>query len=208
MLGVGWEFRLALVTRVDALEVLTGLVVRIPIGVFLPIVRSSWTIVTALMTAAVTGPRLLRIGRNQTVTDVTVSPDALPDLLVYEILSTAAARACESDPLLRVVVAGDDGGHLLIPLNDRFPLLAIGLFLGLGAPQGISGAFLASRVLAAGTFVASAKRCIAPVALSVDTHAGRLLDTEHVSLGRVPLARLDLQSKPRTQLLGALLVNL
>ena len=63
-------------------------------------------------------------------------------------------------------------------------------------------------MLAAGTLGRRAESRVAPVALAVDAHADRLLDAQHVALGGVPLARLDLQAVAGAQLLRTLLVHL
>lgn len=140
---------------------------------------------------------------------VAVSPNSHGMFLVNQILSTGPARALQNNRRgRREVVARDDRGHLLVLPRQRFSPLAVHRSLVVISLGRVARAFLAPGVLAVGAIVARTEGGVAPVALPVNAHANRFLDTQNVALGGMPLARLDLQTEPRTELLRALLVYL
>ena len=124
---------------------------------------------------------------------VAVPPDAHAVFLVYEVLPARLAGALEDDGRREfVIVARDNRGVFLVLLRQGLPLLPIGLLLGLVPLGRVPGALLTANVLATGTLGRGAESRVAPMTFAVDTHADRLLDTQNVAVGRVPLARLDL----------------
>jgi hypothetical protein len=136
-----------------------------------------------------------RLGAREQALALTARPaNALPGLPVVQILTTRLGRPLEDHLLWSRVPVGDDWGRLGSLLEDGSPLLAAFLSLGLGALRRDTGALLAARVLAARAFAAQAKRGVAKMALPVHTHSDGLLYAESMALGRVPLARLQLEA--------------
>lgn len=123
------------------------------------------------MSAVVASPSLLRVRGNQAAAHMTMPSDPHARLaLEHQVLSARLAGSLQDD-LLRVVVAGDDGGVLFVPPDNGFPSRPVGVPLGIGALDGIPGAVLAPLVLAAGALVAGAEGGMAPVTFPVDSHA-------------------------------------
>lgn len=147
----------------------------------------------------------LSVRGEELLTLATVSADSLPGLPVDEVLATALGWPLENVLLLAKVPVGDDGGILGAVLEDGGPLLAAFLPLGFGSLGGDAGALLAARVLALGALLAEAERGAANVALAVDAHLDRLLDTQDVAPSLVPLAGLQLDSIELAKLLCPLI---
>ena len=133
---------------------------------------------------------------------------SLTGLLVDQILTARLARPREGDLLVRQVPVGDDGGVLGALLLHGGPLLAALGPLGLGALGRAALAFLAAVVLAVGALLGEPEVVAAFVALAVNPHPDGLLDAQRMALGRMPLARRDLDAKPLAELLGPLLEDL
>jgi len=144
-------------------------------------------------------------GREEFLALATIPPNPLARLLMHQVLTSLLARAGQDHLLLREVPVRDDGLVLGALLEQGGPLPAALLPLGLGALGRAALALLAARVLAARALLGEAEGVAALVALAVDAHADRLLDAQGVALGRVPLARLDLQAVALAELLGPLL---
>jgi hypothetical protein len=134
----------------------------------------------------------------------TVTPDSLAGLPVDEVLASRPRRLLEDDLLVGNIPVRYNGWVLGTLLEDSSPLLPALLPLGLGALWGHTRALLAARVLAAGALLAGAEGGVANMALAVHTHLDRLLDTQDVSLGRVPFAGLELYAIELTKFLCAL----
>ena len=134
----------------------------------------------------------------------------LARLLVNQILTSGLGGTSENEILLALlgVPVGDDGGVLGTLLDDLSALLPALLPFGLGLLGRRARALLAPRVLALGALLGSSERGVALVALAVDAHLDGLLNTESMTLSRVPLAGLQLQTIELTELLGTLLIHL
>ncbi len=116
----------------------------------------------------------------------------LPGLPVDEILASGLGRP-RQDNLLRGRVPVGNDGRLLGPfLDDGRPLYTARLLLGLGALRGETRALLAARMLALRALLSKAERGAAEMAFAVHAHSNRLLHTQGIALGRMPLARLEL----------------
>lgn len=137
-----------------------------------------------------------------------VPADSLPGLPVDEVLAAALGGSFENVLLVAEVPVGDDGRVLGAVLEDGGPLLAALLPLGFGSLGGDAGALLAARVLALGALLSEAERGAADVALAVDAHLDRLLDTEDVALGLVPVIGLQLDAIELAKLLRPLIKDL
>lgn len=134
----------------------------------------------------------------------------LARLFVNQILSSSLGGTSEDEVLLGLlgVPVGNDGGVLGTLLDYLGALLPALLPLGLCLLGRNARALLAPRMLALGALLGSSERGVALVALAVDTHLDGLLNTEGMALGRVPLARLELQSIELTELFSTLLKQL
>lgn len=137
-----------------------------------------------------------------------VSADPLPGLPVDEVLAAALGRSLENVLLVAEIPVGDDGRVLGAVLEDGGALLAALLPLGFGSLGGDAGALLAARVLALGALLSEAERGAANVALAVHAHLDRLLDTEDVALGLVPVIGLQLDAIELAKLLRPLIKDL
>ena len=127
---------------------------------------------------------------------------------MHQILPALPARTSQDDLLARQVPVGNDGRVLGALLVHGGPLLAALELLGLGALGRLALALLAARVLAAGALLDQAEVVAALVALAVDAHADGLLHAERMALGRMPLARRDVDAEPLAELFGPLLIDL
>lgn len=154
--------------------------------------------------------RACLVSRSEEVLAAAAGPaHTLARLLVNQILSSGLGGTSENEVLLALrVPVGDNGGVLGTFLDDLSALLPALLPLGLGLLGGNTRALLASRMLALGALLGSSERGVALVAFAVDTHLDGLFNTESMALGRVPLARLQLQAIELTELLGTFLKQL
>lgn len=128
--------------------------------------------------------------------------------LVNQVLPASFTRTRERNLLFRVVVAGDDGGVLFLRADNGLSSFAIGSLFSLVAFGRVTSATLASGMLAVGALFAGTEGCLAFVALAMYAHADGLFDPQYVALGRLPLTRLDFQSKFGAERPGSLLVDL
>lgn len=139
-------------------------------------------VITAFVTTAVAGSGCLRTDSDEVLAEVAVTAYTHPRWSVYQISSALLALLCEDDfSGWRVIVAGNYWRHFLVLLDQNFPPCPGCLLLSLGLLWWVASAFLAANVLALSTFVTGAEGCAALVALAVDSHARRLVDTEYVS---------------------------
>lgn len=159
------------------------------------------------MSAVVTSLWLLAMRTDERIAHVALSPDPLPDLLVHQVLTTRPAGASQFE-LFRVVVAWDYRHHLLMLPCEFVSPPTVGISLRLVSLDGIAGALLAPLMLTGRTLVVFAEVGIALVACSVNAHAHRFLHPKNIAFRRMEFAGLDLQAKPRTQIPGALFVDL
>lgn len=106
--------------------------------------------------------------------------DTLSGLPMDEILATCLGGLLQDDLLVGSIPVGNNRRVLGTLLEDGSSLLPALLSLGLGALRGHTRALLAARMLAAGAFLAGAKRGAADVALAMDSHLDRLFYTQNV----------------------------
>jgi hypothetical protein len=182
---------------------------RVSVGVLFPLGRVTRTIGAANVAARLA---LLVAAVEQSVADVAGTADALPRLLVDEILGRTLGVARQGRQLLRARVRIRDNvavarARAAVLLEAGLDVLAGGSTLGLGAARRAADALGAARVLALGALAVLAKGGVADVAGAADAHADRLLDTEHVALGRLPLAEVELEAEALAELAGALRVD-
>lgn len=161
------------------------------------------------MSALVAG---LVTGNIERLAFVASSSDSLTGLLVNKVLTTSLAGPGEDNLLIvkGVRVVGNNGGVLLVGLDNGSPSLAAGDDFGLGALGRVTGALGATGVLAVGAFLGGGEGRTALVAGSSDAHADGLIHTENSVVGGsgLQLGELDVEAVTLTQLLGALLEQL
>lgn len=122
------------------------------------------------------------------------SSDSLSRFLVNQVLTPCLSRPSKYDLLRRRVVINGDRRILGALLEDGSPSLAARNLLGLGSLGRVARALFAADVLAVRVraLPRRSEGGTAIVADPVDTHANRLLNSQSLTLGRMPFARLDL----------------
>jgi hypothetical protein len=139
---------------------------------------------------------------------VATSSDTLAWLLIDQVLTTGLAGSLEDNLLLVPGIIGNDGGVLLVGLDDGSPPLTASDELFLGPLRGVAGALSTSGVFAISAFVAGGKVGVALVTGSADTHANWLVHTEDgvVTCGcGVPFRRAELETESLREVAGTLL---
>lgn len=137
-----------------------------------------------------------------------IAPDTLARFPVDEILAARLSRPLENNLLIRRVPVRDDGRVVGTLLEDGSTLLAALFPLGIGPLGRHAGALLAARMLALEAFLGDSERRVADMAFTMHTHFDGLLDTQDMTLGRVPLAGLELDTIELAELLRTLSKNL
>lgn len=156
----------------------------------------------AIRTASMLATLTSLISRSEKLLTLTASSaDSLTGLLMDEILASGFRRPAENNLLLRQIPVGNDRGVLRTLLKNRSSLLAALFLLGLGALRRDTWALLAPSMFALGALFSKPERCVAEMALPVDTHTNWLLNTKSMSFGFMPLAGLQFQSVKLSELL-------
>lgn len=190
------EQSLAFVTTMNRCRVGTPNVAGIAEWIVFLRSRISGTVGTAGVTA--TGARLVT-GNVQMLTLATIPTHALALLLVDQILASCFAGLDQWSLLRRVHVPIHSQRWVIGPLLEKSSALraACGQ-LGLSTLRWVAWAVAAASVLAIDTLLGRAEGVLTFVACAVDTHADRLLNTQSITFGRVPLIRLDVEPEPLT----------
>lgn len=183
----------------------TEFISRITIWILLFLGRISRTVSAANVATLLTG----FITRDkQSRTFMTGPSHALTRLLVDQVLATCLARASKDDLLLvkGVRVIGNNGGVLLVGLDDSGTSLTAGDNLGFASFGRVTGALGAAGMLAVGTLLGRRKGGVALVAGSSYAHTDRLVNAENSVVRRSGLkfGNVDIESVALTKLLSTL----
>lgn len=136
-------------------------------------------------------------------------PDALPDLLVHQFLTTRFPRPPENDPLAGVEVPVRHDHCICRAFSqDLVPSLSTGQLLCLRSLGRVVTALAASAVVAAVTLARLVQSVTALVTASVNTHTDWSVDTKDMAVHLVPGMRIHVEAKAFCKLLGSLTVYL
>ena len=140
---------------------------------------------------------------------VAVPAHTLAGLLVDQVLATGLRRLCQLEVGLLINTPIGHNGRVrgeLLGLGRA--ALTAGLLLLLGTLGRVASALLASGVRTVRTLLGHTEGSVAQMAVAPDAHANRLLGAESSTLGRPPLAGIDLEAEALAELLSALLIDL
>jgi len=160
-------------------ELGTWLIVRITVRILLASLWLTWAVITTFVATCVTRSWLFRVRGDETVARMAVPANSHPWRPVNQIARPGPNWPLQHDFLVEVgiVVAGDDGRVVFTLPRQLLLSSACRLLLGIRLFWWVSGASLATDVLAAWTLGASTKPGLALVALAMDAHARGLFDS-------------------------------